>query len=153
MLIYHLYLGFLKTELHIGKEMVTHSSILAWRIPWRVEPGRLQSMGSQRVEHDWVTSHSLHFVGKIEYGKWLFQYSVNLCFNNILTAGGNGVVTKSCPALVTPWTIACQAPLSMVFSRQEFWSGLLFPSPGDLPNPGIKPRFPALQADYLLIEL
>ena len=39
----------------------------------------------------------------------------------------------------TPWTIACQAPLSMGFSRQEYWSGLPFPSPGDFPNPGIKP--------------
>ena len=40
---------------------------------------------------------------------------------------------------VTPWTIACQAPMSTGFSRQEYWSGLLFPSPGDLPDPGIKP--------------
>ena len=40
----------------------------------------------------------------------------------------------------TPWTIACQAPLSMEFSRQEYWSGLPFPSPGDLPNPGIEPK-------------
>ena len=42
----------------------------------------------------------------------------------------------------TPWTVACQAPPSMRFSRQECWSGLPFPSPGDLPNPGIKPRSP-----------
>ena len=41
---------------------------------------------------------------------------------------------------LTPWTVAYQAPLSMEFSRQEYWSGLLFPSPGDLPDPGIKPR-------------
>jgi len=40
----------------LEKEMATHSSTLAWRIPWREEPGRLQSMGSQRVRHDWVTS-------------------------------------------------------------------------------------------------
>ena len=45
---------------------------------------------------------------------------------------------------VTPWTGAYQAPLSMEFSRQEYWSGLPFPSPGDLPNPGIKPGSPAL---------
>ena len=45
----------------------------------------------------------------------------------------------------TPWTIAYQAPPSMGFSRQEYWSGLPFPSPGDLPNPGIEPRSPALQ--------
>ena len=47
----------------------------------------------------------------------------------------------------TPWTVACQAPLSMKFSRQGYWSGLPCPPPGDLPNPGIKPRSPALQAD------
>ena len=48
---------------------------------------------------------------------------------------------------VTPWTVAYQAPPSMGFSRQEYWSGLPFPSPRDLPNPGIKPGSPALQAD------
>ena len=53
---------------------------------------------------------------------------------------GGGLVTKSCPTLVTPWTIARQAPLSMGFSRQEYWSGLPRPSPGDLPNPGIEPE-------------
>ena len=52
----------------------------------------------------------------------------------------------------TPWTVACQAPLSMGFSRQEYLSGLPCPPPGDLPNPGIKPRFPALQADSLPTE-
>ena len=52
----------------------------------------------------------------------------------------------------TSWSVASRAPLSMGFSRQEYWSGLPFPSPGDLPNPGIKPRSPALQADSLPIE-
>ena len=51
-----------------------------------------------------------------------------------------------------PWTVAHQASLSMEFSRQEFWSGLPFPSSGDLPNPSIKPRSPALQEDSLLSE-
>ena len=53
---------------------------------------------------------------------------------------------------VTPWTVAYQAPLSMGFSRQEYWSGLPFPSPGDLPDPGVEPRFPALEADTLTSE-
>ena len=52
----------------------------------------------------------------------------------------------------TPWTIAHQAPLSMGFSRQESWNGLPFPSPGDLPDPGIEPRSPALEADALTAE-
>ena len=54
---------------------------------------------------------------------------------------------------VTPWTVARQASLSMGFSRQKYWSGLPFPSPGDLPDAGIQPRSPALQADSLLTEL
>ena len=53
---------------------------------------------------------------------------------------------------LTPWTIAHQAPLSMGFSRQEYWSGLPIPSPGNLPDPGIEPGSPALQADSLLSE-
>ena len=52
----------------------------------------------------------------------------------------------------TPWTVACQAPLSMGFSRQEYWSRLPFPSPGNLSNPGIEPRSSALQADTLTSE-
>ena len=52
----------------------------------------------------------------------------------------------------TLWAVACQAPLSMGFLRQEYWSGLPFPSPGDLPDPGIKPGSPAFQADALTSE-
>ena len=52
----------------------------------------------------------------------------------------------------TPWTVARQPPLSMGFSRQEYWSGLPFPFPGDLPNPGIEPGSPALLADALSSE-
>ena len=66
---------------------------------------------------------------------------------------GGGLVAKSCPTLVTPWTVARQAPLSMGFSRQEYWSGLVFPSPGDFPDTGIEPESPALQADDLLTDL
>ena len=51
-----------------------------------------------------------------------------------------------------PWTVAHQAPPSMGFSRQAYWSGLPFPSPGNLPDPGIKPRSPTLQADALTSE-
>ena len=56
------------------------------------------------------------------------------------------LVAQSCLTFVTPWTVGCQAPLSMGFPRQEYWSGLQFPSPGDLPDPGTEPRS-ALQAD------
>ena len=53
---------------------------------------------------------------------------------------------------MTPWTVAHQAPLSRGFSRQEYWSRLPCPPPGDLSNPGIEPRSPALQADFLPSE-
>ena len=63
------------------------------------------------------------------------------------------VKSLSCVQLfVTPWIVAYQAPLSMGLPRQEYWSGLPFPSPGDLPDPGIEPRSPALEADTLTSE-
>ena len=62
---------------------------------------------------------------------------------------GGGLVAKT---LATIWAIACQAPLSVGFSRQEHWSGLPFPSPGDLPHPGIEPKSPALQMDSLSLS-
>ena len=52
--------------------------------------------------------------------------------------------------LQPPWTVACQAPLSVELFRQEYWSGLPFPSPGDLSDPGIKPQSPALQASTVI---
>ena len=58
------------------------------------------------------------------------------------------LVAKLCDSFVTPWTVVLQALLSMVFPRQEYWSGLPFPSPGDLPHPGIKPGSPALQVNF-----
>ena len=63
------------------------------------------------------------------------------------------VTSLSCVRLfVTPWTVAYQAPPYMGFSRQEYWSGLPFPSPGDLPEPGLEPGSPALQTDALPSE-
>ena len=64
----------------------------------------------------------------------------------------SGLVAE-CLTLATPWTVACQPPPSMGFSRQEYWSGLPLPSPGDLPDPGIEPRSPALQAASLPTKL
>ena len=64
-----------------------------------------------------------------------------------------GLVAKLCLTLAILWTVACQSPLSMGFSRQEYRSGLPFPSPGDFPDPGTESWSPALQADSLLTEL
>ena len=63
------------------------------------------------------------------------------------------IVAQSLSDSATPWTIACQAPLSMEFSSQEYWSGLPYPSPGDLPVSGVEPGSPALHADSLSSEL
>ena len=71
--------------------------------------------------------------------------------NEIGSLGGKD--GKSCPTLSIPWITACQAPLSMGLLRQEYWSGLPFPSPGDLPNPGIEPGSPAFQVDDIPTEL
>ena len=55
-------------------------------------------------------------------------------------------------SFATPCTVACQAPLSMGFSRQEYWSGLPFPFPEDLPGPGIEPMSPALAGEFFIAE-
>ena len=62
------------------------------------------------------------------------------------------LVAESCLTLATPWTVALQAPLSMRFSRQEYWSGLPFPSPGDLPDPGIESLSLALVGGFFTTE-
>ena len=67
--------------------------------------------------------------------------------------GEGSSVAKTCQTIEILQTMACQAPLSIGFPRREYWSGLPFPSPGNLPDPGIKPRSPALQVDSLLLSL
>ena len=84
-------------------------------------------------------------------GVTIFISDKILCFTKAIKK--DKVKSLSCVRLFeTPWTVAYQAPPSMGFSRQECWSGLPFPSPGDLPNPGIEPGSPALQADALPSE-
>ena len=68
-----------------------------------------------------------------------------------ITDGGGGLVTKSYPNLVIPWTVAHPAPLFMGFPRQECWTGLPSPSPRNHPDPGIEPVSPALQVNFFTI--
>jgi len=204
----------------LEKEMATYSSILAWRIPWTEDPGRLQSMGSQRVRHAlemtklfstadhvlfpysvgfttwpyrsvchltwWATSPcGMHIfrlpwhltflvhscIGVFFYWHIVFwfpphatvshSYSVlNPLLFSLQTLSSAVMLCRayvlSCVWLfVTLWAIARQAPLSVGFSRQEYWSRLPFPSPGDLPDPGIEPPSsvsPALQANSIPAE-
>ena len=75
--------------------------------------------------------------GSSQCRDWTHVTCMNILAPHLLLSGS--LVTKSCPTLGTPWTVACQVLLSRRFSRQEYWSGLPFLSPGNLPNPGIKP--------------
>ena len=110
--------------------------------------------GRTRIKLTWFPSLSsfslcqLHPQGwELSKGKELWDYKLPAWVK------WSEVKLLSCVRLfATPWTLAYQVPSSMGFSRQEYWSGLLFPSPGDLPDPGIKPGSPALQTDALLSE-
>ena len=129
--------------------MATHSSILAWRTPWTEEPGGLQSMGSQRVAHTTEQPYR-HLFQRQDPCKGCFSILESFPSPPICVANSQ-LSFVLCKLFVmsnsaTPQTVAHQAPLSMRFSRQEYWNELPFPTPGDLPNPGIKPKclmFPA----------
>ena len=89
----------------------------------------------------------LQQIRQTQWSRGCFEQAVRL-FTDLFV----GLVTKLCLTLVTPWTVACQDPLPIRFSRQEYWSGVPFPSPGDHPDPGIEPESPALQVDSPLTE-
>ena len=114
--------------------MATHSSILAWRILWTEEPGGLQSTGLQRAINTFASLHQMPpptLRAPLPPALSLFLLLFNL-FCHVLSHFSHVQLFS------TPWTAACQTPLTMKYSRQEYWSGEPFPSPGDLPNPGIK---------------
>ena len=119
-------------------------SDIIWLTSWPAFQGCLPSM-----ERSWVGLHILEisflFLPKAFHG------GLGHCIHSI--SDGGGLVSKLCPTLATPCAVASQSPLSMGFSRQEYWSGLPLPSPADLPNPGIKPGSPTLQADSLPTKL
>ena len=119
----------------LEKEMATHSNTVAWKIPWTEEPGRLQSMGSQRVGHDWA--NEMNWIESKCSPIILQVLWVLFCDNPYLDFIFNlrKVKVKSLSLVrlfVTPWTVTYHAPPSMGFSRQEYWSRLPFPSPGDI---------------------
>ena len=89
-------------------------------------------------------------------GTWALQ-----ALQSLINCGGGGaveipllvlLVAKSCPTFATPWTVALQAPLSIGFPREEYWSGLPFLSPGDLSDPGVEPMSPAFAGRSLLLS-
>ena len=96
--------------------------------------------------HHSPIGNSIHGIFQARILEWVaisfFMYHVRECVKSL----------SRVQLFATPWTVAHRTPLSIGFSRQEFWSGLPFPFPGDLPDPGIEPRCPALQADALTSE-
>ena len=108
----------------------------------------------QSVVHDWILSYFLfsHFHCIYFFGD-LLLVTLTPEITATLLIGYCSLVTKLCPTLLPlPWTISNQDPLSMGFPRQEYWSGLPFPSPGDLPDPGIKHAFPTLAGGFFTTE-
>ena len=137
---------------------------------WRTgKPGVLQSMGLQRVRHDLVPEQQTGYWKKRE--NLFLQFCFVLFFkpNQLVRKGKVLYIQINCmfsfhtwkwsksisdcfQLIATPWAVAHQAPLSKVFSRPEYWGGLLFPSARDLPHLGIEPGSPILQADSLPFE-
>ena len=108
----------------------------------------------QSVVHDWILLYFLFFHFHCIY---FFGNLVLVTLKPEITAAllisYCSLVTKLCPTLLPlPWTISNQDPLSMGFPRQEYWSGLPFPSPEDLPDPGIKHAFPTLTGRFFTTE-
>ena len=105
----------------LEKEMATHSSILAWEIPWMEDPGRLQSMGSQRVRHDWATS--LHFIRSRPWykGSPLERFCTPFLPRKESESVSHSVTSDSLQPGSSLQEVR-QAPLSMEFSRQEYQS-------------------------------
>ena len=115
---------------------------------WTERLGVLQSMGLQRVGHDWATE--LNWSGQVFCGiDWCLHFNSH-CYRCM-----HAQLFSHVPFFVAPWTVACQAHLSMGLSRQEYWSGLQFLPPGNLPDLGIEPTSPvcpALSGRFFNIE-
>ena len=120
--------------------MATHSNIPAWRIPRIEEPGRLQSI-VHRVGHDWSDQAAVTAL----INSYLLNEKWDDAKHHMSLKKEKKVKLLSRIRLfATPWTVAYQAPPSMGFSRQEYWSGLPFPSPGDVPDPRFEPESPTV---------
>ena len=128
-------------------DIATHSSMLAWRNPWTEKSGDFSSWG--RKESDTTEELTLHFTSMYT----VFSMVISITKNSGILISTFVVVVISLQVVpdcfATLWTLTCQAPLSMWFSRQEYWSGLPFFSPGDLPDLGSEPTSPTWQEDYL----
>ena len=144
--VHHQLLEFSETHVHRVSDAIQPSHPLSSLSPLARNPSQHQSLSQ------WGGQST----GQITYWLWkrLDGWRI-LCSCQVASWVGifpEVTVLNRVQLFATPWTVACQAPLSMGFSRQEHWSGLPFPSPGDLPDPGIIPGSPTLQANSLPAE-
>ena len=136
--------------LAIWCEELTH-----WKRPWCWERLRAGGEGDDRGWDGWMASSTRWTWVWVDSGSWWWTGRPGVLWFMGSQRVGHDWATELNWVIVPdwlfaiPWTVACQAPLSMEFSRQEYWSGLPFPSPGDLPYPGIKHRSSALQSNSL----
>ena len=126
----------------LEKEMATHSSVLAWRIPGTGEPGGLPSMGLHRVGHDWSD------LAAAAADHTSFSKLVICSTRECVCVSAKSL--QSCPTFCIPVDHSHQAPLSVWLSRQKYWSESPYPSPGDLANPGVESHVmsPALAGGF-----
>ena len=130
-----------------------YSGLISSRMDWRSRPaGWTNSPLEIKPQLDfWVTWPLAHFFTSVCLGCPVFKAWIRVSTFRTESCAVC-LATQSCPTLVTPEIVARQAPLSMGFSRQEHWSGLPFPPPGDLADPGTKPASPALAGGFFTAE-
>ena len=158
---------FLGWEDALEEEMAIQPSLLVWKSPWTEQPGRLYHPLDRRKSWknlwDWTTANFSEsgLLGRRDNFEaclrtWLFErkdFKASAHFSHFSYIYYCCAWVLSCFWLfATPWTVAHQAPQSMAFSGQEYWSMLPFSSPEDLPDPGIKPASPALASGFLTTE-
>ena len=127
--------------------MATRASVLAWRIPWMEEPAGLQSMGPQtQTLLKWLSMQAYPYMKHPWYRHRDMMHTHHICTHIYMCTHIYTIYICVCAQslsrvwlFVTPRTVAHQAPLSIGFLSQEYWNGLPFLPPGDLPDPGIEP--------------
>ena len=129
-----------------------YSGLISFRIDWfdlLAVQGTLKSLLQRHSSKASILQCSAFFTIQLSHPYMTTGKTIALTRRTFVSKVQTNVSLSRVPLFATPWTVAYQAPLSMEFSRQEYWSGLPFPSPGNLPHPGIEAGSPTLQADAL----
>ena len=129
-----------------------YSGLISFRIDWfdlLAVQGTLKSLLQRHSSKASILQCSAFFTIQLSHPYMTTGKTIALTRRTFVSKVQTNVSLSRVPLFATPWTVAYQAPLSMEFSRQEYWSELPFPSPGNLPHPGIEAGSPTLQADAL----